>query len=387
MANTVIAIKKSATPAAQPTVLANGELAINYADGKLFYKHANGTILPFNTQGGNAFGTVNANGTLVVAGSSEAVVTLIAGNNISIIGDAINDTVTIESTGGGPAFDKANSANIIAVASFAAANAALGSVTTVLIATHTSNTSSSGTANSSSNYSSGYLHWKAYDGLTGTTNHWFSATTTGWIGYDFLTYKTVTQYSITGVSSSFGTNRSPNAWTLEASNNGTSWANLDYRSGQTWSSLEVKTFDITNTSSYLRYRINVTTAVAGALLGAAEVSMSGVEQNSGTWYRTSSGKLSIVANTSFAHGLGAVPNRLYACMECTTADAPFAVGERLYLCTEENTSSGRGGMLWASDTAAYFSMYSTPVLYLVGRGVNGWSPTLANWRIILTAEL
>ena len=115
MANTVIAIKKSATPAAQPTVLANGELAINYADGKLFYKHANGTILPFNTQGGNAFGTINANGTLVVAGTSEAVVSLIAGNNITITGDAINDTITINATSDSNvakgAFDKANAAN------------------------------------------------------------------------------------------------------------------------------------------------------------------------------------------------------------------------------------------------------------------------------------
>ena len=101
MANTQIRLKKSAIPSEVPTSLANGELAINYADGKLFYKHANGTILPFNTQGGNAFGTINANGTLVVAGSSEAVVSLIAGNNISIIGDAINDTITINSTVGG----------------------------------------------------------------------------------------------------------------------------------------------------------------------------------------------------------------------------------------------------------------------------------------------
>jgi hypothetical protein len=98
MPNTVIAIKKSATPAAEPTVLANGELAINYADGKLFYKHANGTILPFNTQGGNAFGTINANGTLVVAGTSQDVVSLIAGNNITITGDAINDTIRIDAT-------------------------------------------------------------------------------------------------------------------------------------------------------------------------------------------------------------------------------------------------------------------------------------------------
>ena len=125
MANTVIAIKKSATPTAQPTVLANGELAINYADGKLFYKHANGTILPFNTQGGNAFGTVNANGTLVVAGSSEAVVTLVAGNNISIVGDAINDTITIESTAVAniaPAYDKANDAYLIANTAYNKAN-------------------------------------------------------------------------------------------------------------------------------------------------------------------------------------------------------------------------------------------------------------------------
>ena len=100
MSNTVISLKKSSTPSAEPTILANGELAINYADGKLFYKHANGTILPFNTTGGNAFGTVNANGTLVVAGTSEAILTLISGNNISISADAINDTITIDSAGG-----------------------------------------------------------------------------------------------------------------------------------------------------------------------------------------------------------------------------------------------------------------------------------------------
>ena len=123
MSNTVIALKKSSTPSATPTSLANGELAINFSDGKLFYKHANGTILPFNTQGGNAFGTVNANGTLVVAGSSQAILTLVAGNNISITADAINDKITIDSSSNiAPAFDKANSANIIASFAFDFAN-------------------------------------------------------------------------------------------------------------------------------------------------------------------------------------------------------------------------------------------------------------------------
>jgi len=94
MANTVIALKKSATPSATPASLANGELAINYADGKLFYKAANGAIVEFS-QGGASYGTVNANGTLIVAASSGDVFSLVPGNNITIVGDAINDRVTI----------------------------------------------------------------------------------------------------------------------------------------------------------------------------------------------------------------------------------------------------------------------------------------------------
>lgn len=95
MANTVIALKKSATPSAAPADLANGELAINYADGKLFYKHANGTISAITSSGGNSFGTVNANNTLVVADTSGDVLTLEPGTNISIVGDAVNDKITI----------------------------------------------------------------------------------------------------------------------------------------------------------------------------------------------------------------------------------------------------------------------------------------------------
>jgi hypothetical protein len=95
MANTTIQIKKSATPAATPSSLANGELAINYADGKLFYKAANGTIVAFSTSDGNNFGTVNANGTLLVSDTTGDVFTMVPGNNITIVGDAVNDKLTI----------------------------------------------------------------------------------------------------------------------------------------------------------------------------------------------------------------------------------------------------------------------------------------------------
>lgn len=97
MANTTIQLKKSATPSATPSVLANGELAINYADGKIFYKNATGQIVSFSAAaGGNYFGTVNANNTLLVADTTGDILGIYAGNNITISADAVNDTLTID---------------------------------------------------------------------------------------------------------------------------------------------------------------------------------------------------------------------------------------------------------------------------------------------------
>jgi hypothetical protein len=44
MAN-VITLKKSSTPSQAPAALAEGEIAINYADGKLFYKNISNSII------------------------------------------------------------------------------------------------------------------------------------------------------------------------------------------------------------------------------------------------------------------------------------------------------------------------------------------------------
>lgn len=98
MANTVIALKKSGTSSAVPSALSNGEIAINYADGVLFYKHANGTIASITGGGGGStisFGTVNASGTLLLADQVNDVLDVRAGQNIIITGDAINDRMTI----------------------------------------------------------------------------------------------------------------------------------------------------------------------------------------------------------------------------------------------------------------------------------------------------
>ena len=100
MPNTVISLKKSSTPSAQPTTLANGELAINYADGKLFYKNITGNIVSF-VSGTNDFASINANGTIIVSDTIGDILTIERGNNISIIGDNINDKITISSLASG----------------------------------------------------------------------------------------------------------------------------------------------------------------------------------------------------------------------------------------------------------------------------------------------
>jgi len=51
MTNTVIALKKSSIPGSSPADLANGEIAINYADGLLFYKDSSNTIVSFDISG------------------------------------------------------------------------------------------------------------------------------------------------------------------------------------------------------------------------------------------------------------------------------------------------------------------------------------------------
>lgn len=108
MANTVIALKKSAVPGNLPSSLANGELAINYADGKLFYRAANGAITELSGAG-FYYNTVNVGGTFLVADIKDDIISIGAGDNIILSADAVNDSFTITANIT-PAFSQANTA-------------------------------------------------------------------------------------------------------------------------------------------------------------------------------------------------------------------------------------------------------------------------------------
>ena len=102
MANTTLQLRKSGATGNVPPSLAFGELALNYADGKLYYKAANGTITYI--QSGtttDSFATINANSSLILATSPTDTLSILPGNNITISTDTIGKSITINSTATG----------------------------------------------------------------------------------------------------------------------------------------------------------------------------------------------------------------------------------------------------------------------------------------------
>jgi hypothetical protein len=125
MSNTAIKLKKSGVTGNTPTGLANGELALNFADGKLYYKNSLGGTSYISNQ--LSFDTINANSSLILATSGSDTLSFVAGNNIIISTNTTTKTITINaSVAGGsdpePAFDRANAAFNHANAAFAKAN-------------------------------------------------------------------------------------------------------------------------------------------------------------------------------------------------------------------------------------------------------------------------
>lgn len=96
MANTIIQLKKSGLTGNVPSSLNYGELALNYADGKLFYKNSLGSIVNFSSGATtNSFSTINASSTLILASSATDTLSLAGNNGITITGNSTSKTVTV----------------------------------------------------------------------------------------------------------------------------------------------------------------------------------------------------------------------------------------------------------------------------------------------------
>lgn len=96
MANTTIQLKKSIVPGNIPSSLALGEIAINAADGKLFYSDPNNIIKYISvTSTANSFSTINVNSSLLIATTPNDILNIGGNGSIIVSGDYSTDTITI----------------------------------------------------------------------------------------------------------------------------------------------------------------------------------------------------------------------------------------------------------------------------------------------------
>jgi hypothetical protein len=127
--NTTIQLRKSGETGNTPVDLQYGELALNYADGKLFYKNAIGEIRYISTGGAtDSFTTVNANSTLILATSPTDILGILPGNNISITGNSTDKNLTV-SLVSDPTVTSLYVGNLSQITSSAVTTVGLGEVT------------------------------------------------------------------------------------------------------------------------------------------------------------------------------------------------------------------------------------------------------------------
>ncbi|HEY0699560.1 MAG TPA: ThuA domain-containing protein, partial [Micromonospora sp.] len=108
----------------------------------------------------------------------------------------------------------------------------------------------------------------AIDGSTGTK--WLTFSPTGWLAAKLAKPVAVSRYALTSANDFPG--RDPKNWTLQGSNDGSTWTDLDTRSNETFPQrFQTKQYSFTNTTAYQHYRLNVTANSGEPLIQLAEL--------------------------------------------------------------------------------------------------------------------
>ncbi|MEV5693363.1 ThuA domain-containing protein [Micromonospora globbae] len=109
---------------------------------------------------------------------------------------------------------------------------------------------------------------KAIDGSTGTK--WLTFNPTGWLAVQLAKPVVVSRYALTSANDFPG--RDPKNWTLQGSEDGNTWTDLDTRTNETFPQrFQTKQYSFTNTKAYQHYRLNVTANSGEPLVQLAEL--------------------------------------------------------------------------------------------------------------------
>jgi predicted alpha-1,2-mannosidase len=127
------------------------------------------------------------------------------------------------------------------------------------------------TANSE-NSGSGEVKENLVDG--DVNSKWLTFTPTGWAQFRFSEPTAVKRYAMSSANDAI--ERDPKDWTLKGSADGQNWTTVDTRAGEAFPDrFQTKTYELTNTTAYSYYRIDITANAGGVnLIQLAEVQFS-----------------------------------------------------------------------------------------------------------------
>ncbi|TCO53777.1 ThuA domain-containing protein [Actinocrispum wychmicini] len=101
---------------------------------------------------------------------------------------------------------------------------------------------------------------------------WLTFANTGWAAFQLTKPTVVTSYALTSANDFAG--RNPKDWTLQGSNDGQAWTDVDKQTNQSWSEpFQLRKFTVTppNTTAYLHYRLNITANAGEPLIQLADM--------------------------------------------------------------------------------------------------------------------
>lgn len=109
---------------------------------------------------------------------------------------------------------------------------------------------------------------KLIDGQENTK--WLAFAPTGWVAFQLAEPAAVNSYALTSANDAPG--RDPRDWTLQGSDDGQSWVDLDRRTGQTFADrFQTRKFDFDNTRSFLHYRLDITANAGDQIVQLADL--------------------------------------------------------------------------------------------------------------------
>jgi glucose/arabinose dehydrogenase/PKD repeat protein/type 1 glutamine amidotransferase len=98
---------------------------------------------------------------------------------------------------------------------------------------------------------------------------WLTFNPTGWVAYKMTTPSAVSSYSLTSANDFPG--RDPQNWTLQGSNDGSTWTDLDTRTNESFAErFQSRKFTFSNTTVYANYRLNITQNAGEPLVQLAD---------------------------------------------------------------------------------------------------------------------